>query len=493
MPVKEKDNKVVKSEFYKEVKGHKRVAESQFILSLYKNPDLFFEYDIDPSDISDISWRFYYGVLKDLMTTKKLKVVDMIAVEEYVQSKSDKLQEFYNENGGYETIATGSRIIEDGNVDVFYSEIQRYKVILKLLDMGYPIQENWNKYAKMNLDELSDYLEGQLNSAFLDADFGEDKVVDILTGIEDMVKRADSGIDRGLPLTSQLMNGIQNGMSLGNITMLAANSGVGKTFLTLNQLLPTHVDLEERLMIIANEEDRAKWQREIITWQINNLQKDGNFEKERFSQGKFSKEEKTQIAKAVKWLRDKMSDGLIQFVNLNDFSMNKTIKLIKKYSTGLGIKYFIVDTLKSDNDVGSKISDNSWLQLQQNMVKLYNAIKPTNRNCHVWVTYQMSKNPKGKYLSQNDLGISKNVADVVSSLLLIRLLSETEKGEGAGSLKVKNEDGRTVALNEDEDYFVVFWDKNRQGSTSEQAVLKVDRGRNKVKDIGKVRISPEYS
>lgn len=486
-------NSVIKSDFYKELLKHKEIAESQFVLSLYKNPDLFFEYDLKSPDISNSSWRLYYGILNDLLTRKRLKVVDMIAVEEYIQSKSNKLQEYYAANGGYDTISRGSQMIEDENVDVFYSEIQRYKILMKLVEKGYPIKNDWNKYAKMRLEDLSDYLEGQLSSIFLDADFGDEKVENIVSGIDEMIERADSGVDRGLPLASPLMNSVQNGMSLGNITMLAANSGVGKTFLTLNQLLPTHIDFEEPLMIIANEEDKAKWQRDLLTWQINNLQKDVTFDKSRFSQGKFDKEEKEALGKASEWLKSKMDSGLIQFVNLNNFSMNKSIKLVKKYATGLGIKYFIIDTLKLDNDANANTSDNSWLLLQQNMVKLYNVIKPTNKNCHVWVTYQMSKNPKGKYLSQNDLGMSKNVADVVSSLLLVRLISESEKGEGKGALKVKGMSGKRMTLNEDLDYFVVFWDKNRQGATSEQVVLRVNRGRNTVKDIGKVRISPEYN
>ena len=36
---------------------------------------------------------------------------------------------------------------------------------------------------------------------------------------------------------------------------------------------------------------------------------------------------------------------------------------------------------------------------------------------------------------------------------------------------------------------IVFWDKNRQGQTSRQVVLEVDRGLNIVRDIGKTQIN----
>ena len=55
------------------------------------------------------------------------------------------------------------------------------------------------------------------------------------------------------------------------------------------------------------------------------------------------------------------------------------------------VKYFVLDTLKLDNDTGSHVSDKSWLVMQQNMVRLYNVIKESSLNVHVWVTAQLSK------------------------------------------------------------------------------------------------------
>ena len=154
-----------------------------------------------------------------------------------------------------------------------------------------------------------------------------------------------------------------------------------------------------------------------------------------------------------------------------------------------GVKYFIIDTMKLDNDVqaGNNVSDKSWLQLQQNMVKIYNTIKETNLNVFLWVTYQMGKGQRFKFLSQSSLGMSKNVADVVSSLLLVRHLTEKEKE----SLYVERNKGK-VELDKNKDYMVVFIDKNRRGSTSVQVVLEVDKSRNIIKDVGITRISEEF-
>ena len=122
------------------------------------------------------------------------------------------------------------------------------------------------------------------------------------------------------------------------------------------------------------------------------------------------------------------------------------------------------------------------------MVKLYNVIKPSNLNVHIWITAQMSKtNRRARYLDQSMLGISKNITDVVSSLMLTRMLSQSEK-EGSTAIKVINSDGHSVQLDPERDYMIVFWDKNRQGSTNRQVILAVDRGLNLIRDVGWTQI-----
>ncbi|MGR5954349.1 hypothetical protein ACT7DP_30795 [Bacillus paranthracis] len=106
------------------------------------------------------------------------------------------------------------------------------------------------------------------------------------------------------------------------------------------------------------------------------------------------------LKKGVDWLDEKMEEGTIRFINFNSFSMKKAIKMIKKEATLNKVKYFILDTLKMDSD---EVNENAqaWLQLQQNMVKLYDVIKPSNKNVHVWVTYQLGKSAMlTRYLSQ---------------------------------------------------------------------------------------------
>lgn len=688
------------------------MAELQYVVTLYSDVDLYDEYKVEPSNITNIHWRMYYMLLSQMVEKKGLTVIDEMNMELHMDSQKDQLKKMYENAGGWNTIEEGKEILELENIESYYREVLRYSAILKLHDSGFDIESNWEEYSKLTYDELGDVVSGTVDSIFSDIGMGEDKVLDIKSDVWEMVKDAHKGVNRGLPLSSKALNSVVNGQVLGNITMVGGQSGMGKaqpvdtviptptgdremgdlkvgdyvfdrqgnptkilgvfpqgkleayevsledgrktvcndehlwsyhtgshleletktlremmdigiadyktgqynfaipnngavkldgvpigvveellgffvgtyegtnqpkttyytglnhranlmlhmyrslgykatveygefkrtgekgylvkatmpdridivgvekledkmemvcisvdndehlyltndfivthnTFTTLNQTLPSAIKEKEPLLIMCNEEDIDKWQREILTWVINN-KLGGNFVKSRFYQGAFTKQEMEMLREATDWVEENLDDDLIQFVNFNQFSMDKSIRLIRKYATQYGIKYFIIDTLKLDNDVGSVITDNSWLQLQQNMVKLYNVIKPTSKNVHVWVTYQLNKSQKTRYLDQSALGMSKNVADVVSTLILIRDVLESEKGGDANAIAVKRADGAQVQLSEEKDYMVVFIDKNRQGSTNMQVVWRVDKGRNIIKDVGFTRISQDY-
>lgn len=477
--------------FINNIKRQKTIAESQYVSTLYASPELCDEYKVDPKMFTSPHWRFFYQLLLTLTTKQSVKVIDEMSIELYMESANPKAREFYEASGGWETIDVATQIIEVENIESYYREMIRYSAILKLINSGFDVEEKWDVYKNLTYQELSDAVTASVDTIFSEIDMGEDRVVDIMADIQKTIDDADKGVQNGLPLASKLLNSLVNGLAVGNVTMIAGQSGVGKTFITLNQLLPSFIKTKERLLIMCNEEDIGKWQIEMLVWQINNVQKK-DMVKSRFFEGRFTNDEKEWLENAKNWLSEMMNEELIMFTNFSTFAMSKAIKLIRKFATTDGIKYFVIDTLKLDNDLGTNVSDLAWLQLQQNMVKLYNVIKPSSKNVHVWVTYQMNKSVKTRYLTQGDLGMSKNVADVVSTLILIRDVYETEKGSGGKSLTVKSDKGAEIVLNEDSEYMVAFIDKNRRGSTSEQVVWRVDKGRNIMKDVGKTKIAQDF-
>lgn len=477
--------------FREDLLHHKKIAETQYVFSLFTDVNLFLEYKLaDKTFITDKNLRLYYIILEQMIEKKSYQVIDSVNLEVYMNQQTDKLQKLYERAGGWTTIDEAKKLIEPENIDVYYQEVLRYEALRKLNLYGYDIESEWSKYSKLSYEELAATVEDKIGKIFANG-ITEDKVVDFKNGIRNMVKKADEGLARGLPLYSRMLNGTVNGMALGNITMVAGASGAGKTNFTLNQALTAMIEQEEKLLIMCNEEELDKWQQDMITWHINNVQKE-DFVKSRFYQGDFTAEENELMEAAIQWMENKMEDDLIQFVNFNTFSMDKSIRLMRRLIIQEGVRYFIIDTLKLDNDIGSTFNDNSWLQLQQNMVKLYNVIKPSAYNCHVWVTYQLTKTQRTRFLDQTSLGMSKNVADVVSTLILIRGVLENEKGNDGLLIKRRKGKAPKAILKQEESYTIAFIDKNRRGSTDNQLVFKMDMGRNTMKDVGFTKVSQDY-
>ncbi|MED3440250.1 hypothetical protein P4393_12365 [Bacillus subtilis] len=470
----------LKDDFRKDLVRLKSTAESYVVLSLYKTPELYFDNNISVDDFHDSVWKFYFAIAKKAIKSGR-KVLDDVIIGLTV-GENEQLQKMYDECGGYQTIATGMTFVKEENFDSYLTDVKKYNALIRLHDVGYPIMDKYDVYKVMSADAIQEALEGMLSSIFADVEV-EEQVEDLRDGLWGTVMDAHEGKLRGFPYESALLNDYVNGQALGNITMVSANSGVGKTFFTLAEIFPNMIKFNEKLLIMANEEDKAKWQKEIITWAVNNMV-GGEFLKNRFNKGEFTADELTLLRKAVDWLNKQMQEGIINFVNFNSFSMSKAIKTIKKNAAIHDIKYYVLDTLKLDSDA-INANTQAWLQLQQGMVKLYDVVKPSNKNLHVWVTYQLGKSAMlNRYLSQNSLGVSKNVVDVVSTLILVRKALQSEKEGGNNEVKVKLPNGVYTKMSPDKEYFIVFLGKNRMGPTNYQLVFEIDMGRNIVKDFG---------
>lgn len=473
------------SEFREQLVKSKSLAESYVVLSIFKNTDLLIDNNIDVNEITSPDWKFYFALAKKCMDEGKT-VLDDIVVGLAV-AESQVLQKMYNDFGGWDTISNGINYVKIENFEGYLKQVKKYNAMIRLYDLGFPVEKEFPTYKTMSIEDIQNAYETALASIFADVSV-EEKVEDLGEDLLKTVLEYHEGLHRGFPYASALLNEYTGGMSLGNITMTSANSGIGKTFLTLAQIMPNMIKYKESLMILANEEDSKKWKREIITWVVNN-ELGKNLQKKRFKQGQFTPEEMQVLKDGVAWLEENMGKGLIKFINFNSFSMTKAIKVIKKQSALYGTKYFILDTLKLDAD---SLDSQAWLSLQQNMVHLYDVVKPSNRNLHVWVTYQLGKSAMlSRYLSQNSLGVSKNVVDVVSTLLLVRRALDSEKEGGKNEVVVKTKNGN-AKMHKDKEYFIIFLGKNRDGETHRQLVMEADIGRNVIKDFGVCNIPQDF-
>ncbi|UDM72671.1 AAA family ATPase [Vagococcus fluvialis] len=490
-----------KEDIKSKIHGLKDNAELKFVGALYNDVSLVHDYKVPNTIINNSAWKFYYLLIRNLVKKKQLEVVEQVEVDMYLEELGKKALTNYENFGGWNTITKLKQMGKTDNIEASFSDINRFTVLQRMIELNYPVEENWDQYKNTSIDQLEAIANSQTANIFEDINVGDDKVVDLKKGVSNMIAEARKGIKRGLPLYSEMLNSLVNGLALGNITMLAGASGVGKTYLTLSLVMPTIIKEQEPVLILVNEEGEEKWQQELVTWVVNNVITSGlhkeyaaytglSLIKSTFYQGNFNATENELLDLAADWIEENIPDDLLNFIEFETYAAHKAIKRIRQFATSKGIKYFIIDTMKLDNDLSAgNPTDQSWLQLQQNMVRIYNAIKPSGLNVHLWVTYQLNKTQRTKFLDQTSLGMSKNVADVVSTLILVRNLTENEKKDGG--LKVVKGDYQ-VTLDEEDDYMVVFLDKNRRGTTSLQTIIKTDKGRNVIQDTGFTKISQEF-
>ena len=213
----------------------------------------------------------------------------------------------------------------------------------------------------------------------------------IVTGLEELISKADEGVKKGLPIDSPLLSETINGINLGQITLIGGQSGSGKSTWLIQQILTAVFNYEEAAVFFLNEQDAKKFQQEMLTWIINNIvikDKKRYFNKVRWRDGGFSEEEFKWLNEARKILEEKTKNNKIIIVEFKTYMHKTTVRSIKKYAA-MGVKIFAIDTFKLSSDSNS--NNPFWLEMMQQMREFDDLCKPSNLNVSLICTYQLGK------------------------------------------------------------------------------------------------------
>jgi replicative DNA helicase len=478
------------------VKEFKLSAEANIVSIFYRNPELLYAYDnLKLEDFTNNIWKVFFTIAHDIIIKEKKQSLDEITVGLYLE-KHDKLKAKYEEYGGYDTIEKAKEYVKEENMTGYINELHKWNAILQLLKMKFPVYDKLSEFADMNAEEIYASYESKLNHIFVNVE-GEVKSYNIAYNIKGLIEKLDEGLAVGLPYYNlPMITKETGGMLCGNITLIGALSNVGKSTFARNGILQSIVEKNEKIVIMLNEDGLEKWQREYLVWVANNIYK-FDLQKYVVRDGKYSPEVKEILYKSAEWIEKQEENKTITIIPFKRYKTSLAIKIIKKYAS-LGVTQFMIDTFK--NDAG-KVSDNAWLDMMQNMVELYDVVKPDSKNLHLTCTFQLEKGKtaRQRYYSQDNIGMSKNMIDPVSTCVMLRNLFEDENTGGLKELKVfrlEGKNGRTkipVQLNRDKKYQIAFIIKNREGSANEyQIVLEHDLSRNTLKEIGIVSVPVDF-
>lgn len=479
----------------KQVKEYKVACEANIVSIFYKKPELMYDYQLKLEDFSENTWRVYWQIAYDIIVKEKKSVLDDITVGLYLE-KHSKLKQKYDEYGGYDTIDKATEYIKTSNISGYVNELKKWETVIRMIASGFPVTDRIKEFVDMSLDEIYKEYDALLNHIFINAE--EDVMSYSLSdGIYDLIEQLNEGLAVGLPYDNMPTLTKETGGQLpGNITLVGGLSNMGKTTLTRTMLIPSAVKYGERLVILVNEEGKAKWQRELIVWVANNIYKT-DLQKFVVRDGKFSDEVKELLYKCADWIAEKSENNMLTIIPFARYETQKAIRVIKKYAS-LGVKYFILDTYKAD--AGSR-SDRMWLDMQQNMVDIYDTVKAEGgKNVHITITFQLAKSSaRQRFYSQDNIGMAKSIIDPASTCLMLRDVFEDEYTGEKNALKVYRLDGKNnkskipVKLDHDKHYQLIFIVKNREGAANSiQIVCEHDTSRNLLKEVGFTSVPVDF-
>lgn len=445
-------------------------------------------------EFSNNIWRVYWTIANDIVTVEKKTVLDDITVGLYLE-KHKKLKAKYDEYGGYDTILRAGEYVRVQNLDGYIEELRKWNCVIKIAKRGFPVKDRLSEFCDMTAEAIYNEFEAFLNDIFVNVE-SDVKSYDISDGIETLIDELDGGLAVGLPYYNMPMVSKETGgQYMGSITLVGGLSNVGKSTFARTSTIPSIIQNNERIVVILNEDGLKKWQRELLVFVANSIIKE-DLQKHVVRDGHYSEDIRALLQRAAEWIKEKTANHMITIVPFQKYSTARAIKIIKKYSS-MGVKYFMLDTFKMD---AGKVSDISWLEMQQSMVEINDVVKPEARNLHILITFQLAKGSvKQRYYTQDNIGLSKNIVDPASTCIMIRDVYDDEYTDEKRELKVyrlEGKNGKTkipVKLNKEKHYQILFIIKNREGSANQyQIIVEHDLSRNVMKEIGITNVPIDF-
>lgn len=481
----------------KKILDKSKIYECQVVAVLWKEPELYFDkYELIKRLVKTDIWKFYLE-LGSKMVFNGYKILDEVAVCTYLENYDEDRNKF-EKFGGYNEIEVVISSVQIENIDICVNNLKKFSILYDFISkltisdnriekiLALESAEDTLSFLDIKFDEIRDIVENE-NS---DKNVGK-----INEGLEELITYANEGNNLGLPINSPILNSEICGLRLGDVILVGGETGTGKTTLTQEVHLSAIWENGESVVIFLNEQDINKWREQFLTWIINNIILKNNnkrFRTKRWLQGKFTEEELGWLNQAVKLLNEKINSNLIILEELNFYTAKEVIRSIKKYAK-LGIKYFVIDTFKVSADYNTN-QGSSWLVLQQDMRHFADLVKSSNLNVNLWVTLQLQKGSvHSRYLTGDNIGMSKNVTDVAAVVLLIRNMRNDEYSGRNNKIDVLQpvnldyyKSGTPIELDDEtKRHNIIFIDKNRNGRSKEfQIVARQNLGTLEYNEVG---------
>ena len=465
--------------FPKELIGKREIIECNFVLSLYQDITLVDEYKnvVNGEDILTDDGQFYYGLIQK-MRQAGYSVADVMSIYEYLEDKKD-IKNGFERRGGYDSIKEITDLLNLGNLDVYYDELAKNNLLLRLHSRGFNVIQNIDKFKDMSAEEVYDYMEFQLADTSI-GKIEKAQIKNLSDGYEEFIKAWDSESDVGFDIGLKMLNYRLLGVHKKNLLLHLAGIGIGKTTSAIAWYVIPAIIKGNNVCIIANEQNESEWRQMLLsTVLFNTLNKHvKGLDRHKMLTGGFTEEQKDALREAEEWLKN--CAGKVAFVETQNYDTTYLKKIIARQSK-VGYSLFLCDTVKPMDDA----SDKAWGQFSEVAKSLFLAAK--KYDVAVIATMQLSAEAMSrKYLDITCIGKSKATAETASSVVMFRPITKDEKSKILAVTYDKNDKTQKEekALEQDKDYIMIFTPKNRFGSVSPQIIAERNMNFNTYKEVG---------
>jgi replicative DNA helicase len=464
------------------------MIEANFIFCLWKNPDLYGDYEKEvraDRDLLTEDGRFYYSLGYE-MYKLGYKSFDDASIYSYVEGK-ETLKNGFARRGGYKTVDEIKRILNEENVETYYDELAKTNMMLKLHDKGFNVVNELPKFKKMTSSQLYDYFEYQLDNVFLNRGSGvkvEDLDID-----DEFINDCDNGVEKGLSYASTcpLLNFHTLGLHKANVQIFAGFSGTGKSSFCVSSYIFPILDQGEKIVIVANEMNKKAWQHIFMATILSQKLDYFGLPRKKQKMGGFNTEQRDMLEKAKKYY-DEHYKGRIKFVKIFDYSVEDVKRVFRKMNKQ-GFKYGIYDTFKSEDAASANVTG-ELIEASKQLLQV-----AEKEDMCIIITMQLAIYMENtRYLTAACLSNAKGVKEVVSELLLTRPLWDDEfpnekfdvkpyrykKDSNGKYTKIKEE----ILLNPEKKYRIIFLDKSRNDEGEAAFLYQFDGAWNKWTELG---------
>lgn len=464
-------------ECLKQINKNREKVEAPFVFALWADPTLYDNYknlneNKDESIITEDA-KFYFELGK-AMYKQGYRNFDNMSIYTFLEDKPS-IKEKFEEYGGFAEVKQLKELCDPDNVEAYYDAVSRLNILSGICRNYFKQFENIDRFKNMTTQNIYDLFEYQLNNITLAVE--QDMKIEDLVLDDAFIEECNSGESVGLDYSENcpILCSKTMGLPLGDLTMVAAHSGVGKTsFIFENFVLPL-AKQGIKVAIISNEMQMKAYQNMLL---IHILTQDLDYwdlTRKKIKRGGFSKEELEMIKKAQEIQKEKYAN--VKFIKMFTTDINVVTKVATKLSK-LGYLSVIYDTLKSSDDATTDGS--MWQQLLMDSRKLFQCA--AKNNISIVTTYQLAIHSENvRYVTKNCLSNAKQIVETYSEVFFLRRLWDDEMDEKSKfyckpyKLK-KDKQGKyykeAVKLKPDKRYLVGFLDKTRNDEDGLQFIYE---------------------